>query len=78
MVAAVSAAAPAAPDLLQDAGQRAVAQGRDAGGPVSSSLGDGGGSPLSAADREVVDNLELLEHLSEADLLDVLLPVRDE
>ncbi len=67
MVAGVSAAQP-------DAGRRP-----DAGGPLSARGRDGGAtSPLNAADQEVVDNLELLEHLPEADLLPLLLPVRDQ
>ena len=76
MVAGVSAAAqPAAPESSTwDAGPRT-----DAGGPLSARGRDGGAaSPINAADQEVVDNLELLEHLPEADLLPLLLPVRDE
>ena len=80
LVAGVSAAQPGAPESsTRDAGPRSLAQRTDAGGPLSARGRDGGAvSPIKAADQEVVDNLELLEHLPEADLLPLLLPVRDE
>jgi hypothetical protein len=61
-----------------DAG--APSRARDAGPPLCASPRDGGGAalPLGAEDLEVVENLELLEHLPESDVLDLLLPLRDE
>ena len=52
----------------------------DAGALLAHSSRDGGpkAPPLSDEDREVVDNLELLEHLQESEVLDLLLPLRDE
>jgi hypothetical protein len=41
---------------------------------------DGGNSakPFGLEDLEVMENLELLEHLPESDVLELLLPLRDE
>jgi hypothetical protein len=78
-LAAVSTAGqPIQPPHKPDAGT--AARARDAGGPVTASTLDGGprATPLSAEDVEVVSNLELLEHLPESDVLDLLLPLRDE
>jgi hypothetical protein len=62
----------------QDAGT--ASRARDAGSPLSAASRDGGGGPaaLSAEDLEVVSNLELLEHLPESEVLDFLVPQRDE
>lgn len=49
-----------------DAGLRPAARARDAG------------APLSSEDLEVVENLELLEHMPESDVLDLLLLAPDE
>ncbi len=54
-----------------DAGR---ARAEDAGHPAGLARGDGG----TELDPEVVENLDLLEHLDEAQLLELLLPVRDE
>jgi len=53
---------------------------RDAGLPALAAPGDGGArvQPWTLEDLEVVENLELLEHLPESDVLDLLLPLRDE
>ncbi len=75
-LAAASAAehpAPAPATHPGDAGVPAAA--RDAGPHPSASAPDGG--PLSSEDQEVVENLELLEHLPESDVLELLLPSSD-
>jgi hypothetical protein len=70
------ASAPGAPPL--DAGL--PAQARDAGRPLSTATRDAGQSalPLGLEDLEVLENLELLEHLPESDVLELLLSARDE
>lgn len=80
-LAAASAAEQPAPALAlhsQDAGAPGAA--RDAGPLVSPSAHDGGQrhSPLTLEDLEVVENLDLLEHLPESDVLDLLLLSPDE
>jgi hypothetical protein len=55
------------------------ARARDAGTRPSATGRDGGAAePFGLEDLEVVENLELLEHLPESDVLEVLLPLRDE
>jgi hypothetical protein len=78
LAAAAPAAQPAPAARPPDAG--APARARDAGPPLSAALRDGGTAtlPLGAEDLEVVENLELLEHLQESEVLDLLLPLRDE
>ena len=70
--------APGSTPRPPDAGS--LARAHDAGVPLAASTRDGGPRPvpLSAEDREVVENLELLEHLPESDVLDLLVPLRDE
>ena len=58
------------------AGDAGPARVEDAGRPASSGPGDGG--TAAELDLEVVENLDLLQHLDEAQLLEFLLPVRDE
>ncbi len=76
VLAAASASEPPvpAPALRADAG--APARARDAGPP----LGDGGPSAAQRhlEDVEVLENLELLEHLPESAVLELLLPATDE
>lgn len=57
-----------------------AARALDAGAPRLPGPDDGGLSaqPLTLEDLEVLENLELLEHLPESDVLDLLLPLRDE
>lgn len=76
-LAAASAAEPTA-EAGRDGGNPARPQ--DGGGPLPVSAHDAGrtAAGLSAEDLEVVENLELLEHLPESDVLDLLLPLRDE
>jgi hypothetical protein len=77
---ASSAAEPPAPGPgahLSDAGS--LARPGDAGESRAPAERDGGKSaPFNAEDLEVVQNLDLLEHLPESDILDLLLPLRDE
>jgi hypothetical protein len=80
-LAAASAAerpAPVPSVHEKDAGAPALA--RDAGAHPSGSAQDGGQvlPLLSPEDTEVVENLELLEHLQESDVLDLLLSSPDE
>lgn len=58
----------------------ALTHARDGGIPRLAAPGDSGVSPhpLTLEDVEVLENLELLEHLPESEFLDVLLPLRDE
>ena len=58
----------------------APGRARDAGPPLATSRHDAGPRPaqLHPEDVEVLENLELLEHLPESDVLELLLPVRDE
>jgi len=63
--------APAPLSRARDAGPPAAV--RDAGA-LATAVGDAGHlQALSSEDLEVVENLELLEHLKESDVLDVLL-----
>ncbi len=55
-------------------GDAGPARAEDAGRLAGFAPGDGG----TELDLEVVENLDLLEHLDEAQLLELLLPVRDE
>jgi hypothetical protein len=57
----------------RDAGPPAAA--KDAGAALAAAVRDGGHGPsaLSDEDLEVVENLELLEHWKESDVLDVFL-----
>jgi hypothetical protein len=82
-LAAVSSAGqpaqgPGPATRAQDAGT--AFRARDAGSPLAAVSRDGGAlhQPLSAEDLEVVSNLELLEHLPESEVLDFLVPQRDE
>lgn len=70
------ASAPGARPL--DAG--VPARARDAGLPLSAAARDASqnAAPLGLEDVEVLENLELLEHLPESDILDLLLPAGDE
>lgn len=79
------AAAPAAEPPAQDGGHPPdagiPAHAHDAGPPPAASVRDAGptaAAPMSTEDLEVIENLELLEHLPESDVLDVLLPLRDD
>jgi hypothetical protein len=56
------------------------ARATDAGVALSAAAHDAGQSaaPLGLEDLEVLENLELLEHLPESDVLELLLPVGDE
>ncbi len=58
----------------------APGRARDAGSPLAAARRDAGPSapPLHPEDVEVLENLELLEHLPESDVLELLLPLRDE
>jgi hypothetical protein len=58
-----------------DAG--APARARDAGLPLLAAR-DAGPGAARLEDLEVLENLELLEHLPESDVLDLLLPTGDE
>jgi len=73
LLATASSAAPN-PGVPTDAGPKGPLSRTDAGRPTALPQKDGG-SP--SEDKEVVENLELLEHLQEADMLELLLPVRD-
>lgn len=78
-LAAASAAERPAPSVQEkDAGAPALA--RDAGVHASGSAHDAGRvlPPPGPLDAEVVENLELLEHLEESDVLDFLLSSPDE
>jgi hypothetical protein len=68
----------AATSARADAGPPARA--RDAGLPFAATVRDAGPSAaqLRLEDAEVLENLELLEHLPESDVLELLLPVNDE
>jgi hypothetical protein len=68
--------APAPPPHPRDAGPVALA--RDAGVALAARDAGHPSAPLSAEDVEVVQNLDLLEHLPESDVLDVLLLSTDE
>ena len=78
----LAAAEPARGPGAADAGPgptRPADGGADAG---PTRLADGGADagrrvPLSREDREVVENLELLEHLPEVDVLELLLTSTD-
>jgi hypothetical protein len=81
VLAGASASEPPAPALgarPPDAGTPARA--RDAGLPLLAPGRDGGRelAPLQPEDVEVLENLDLLEHLPESDVLEVLLSVTDE
>jgi hypothetical protein len=74
------AAAPAEPPALApvshtlDAGAAPVARAEDGGRNTARTATDGG--PMSSDDLEVIENLDLLEHLPESDVLDLLLGSR--
>ncbi|MGO9829493.1 MAG: hypothetical protein ACLPJH_05090 [Myxococcaceae bacterium] len=78
-MAGASVAGPSAVDSARADAGVGEARPADAGRLLPKSSPDGG-PPLSleAEDQAVVRDLELLEHLSEAELLEVLLPVRDQ
>lgn len=84
LVGALALAAASASEQ-QPSGARAPDAGvssraRDAGPPFFLTALDAGraAQALSLEDREVLENLELLEHLPESDVLELLLPLRDE
>ena len=54
-----------------DAGAAPVTRAADGGRSAAETAADGG--PLSVDDLEVIENLDLLEHLPESDVLDLLL-----
>jgi hypothetical protein len=77
--ASASEPQPAAPGARpSDAGP--ASRARDAGLPLARERGDGGppAAPLGVEDVEVLENLELLEHLPEGEVLELLLPSGDE
>jgi hypothetical protein len=78
VLAGASASEQPTPAPRADAG--APSRTRDAGLPLATSSRDGGPSAaqLRLEDVEVLENLELLEHLPESDVLELLLPATDE
>jgi hypothetical protein len=77
-LAAASASEQPAPGARPtDAGP---ARSRDAAPPPSAPGHDGGHAPrpFTLEDVEVVENLDLLQHLPESEVLDMLLPLHDE
>lgn len=79
-LAAASASEPPLPAPAARADAGAPARARDAGLPLAASPGDGGPSAAQRhlEDVEVLENLELLEHLPESAVLELLLPATDE
>jgi hypothetical protein len=77
-LAAASAAEPPAEDGGRPSDAGIPARAHDAGRPLAASTRDAGPSaamPTSAEDLEVIENYELLEHLPESEVLDLLLPL---
>ncbi len=78
-LAGASAAGPVGPGRAGADGGPAEPGRADAGRPSPNASRDGGQALLlDAQDQAVVRDLEGLEHLGEAELLELLLPVRDQ
>ena len=75
--AAASAAEPPAQDGGHPSDAGIPARAHDAGPPLAASARDAGpAAAITAEDLEVIENFELLEHLPESEVLELLLPLQ--